>query len=397
MARSWIIDLRHVLDAAGLPVEGPPGRLARCWCEIVEAATVRPGDAWDATAARCPSARCPGPVRVRRADATETVEWECATCGDDGAIAGWGETAWDLRGMAAERSGPLVAVRLGRDEYDRLRGCDVIGVEMPVVLAASTPDGDGVELRATEAELDDVLGHVAAEANHTRSRRRRSALDGLYARLQDVLTSRGASPATSAARDAIARGIADVLGLPPAARERYAHVLERVAGDAVLELDLRGRIDALFDGLPVPPKRQLRVALELGELVDRLRATGAARPEAACAAAAHLLGRLRGAADTLPDLAEVRAACADLGETAIALARGARPDRSRLVLAPLLDAYLDDRAGCLREVPAALRRARFGKRLRRWLAAEIAVRSDTADPVRAARSAAILAAVADGG
>jgi hypothetical protein len=44
-------------------------------------------------------------------------------------------------------------------------------------------------------------------------------------------------------------------------------------------------------------------------------------------------------------------------------------------------------------VPAALRRARFGKRLRRWLAAETAARSDTADPARAARCAAIVAAV----
>jgi hypothetical protein len=39
------------------------------------------------------------------------------------------------------------------------------------------------------------------------------------------------------------------------------------------------------------------------------------------------------------------------------------------------------------------RRARFGKRIRRWLAAETAARSDTAEPARAARCAAIAAAV----
>jgi hypothetical protein len=62
------------------------------------------------------------------------------------------------------------------------------------------------------------------------------------------------------------------------------------------------------------------------------------------------------------------------------------------VLAPLLDAYLDDHLGHLGDVPAALRRARFGKRIRRWLVAETAARSDTADPARAARCAAIVAA-----
>jgi hypothetical protein len=35
----------------------------------------------------------------------------------------------------------------------------------------------------------------------------------------------------------------------------------------------------------------------------------------------------------------------------------------------------------------------FGKRLRRWLAAETGARSDTADPARAARCAAIAAVV----
>jgi len=395
MPRSWIVDLRHFLDAVGLPVEGPPGRLARYWCDIVEAATVRRDDAWGGTAARCPRTRCPGRVAVWRSDATGMVEWECATCGDNGLISGWADTAWDLRGAAADRPGPLIDVRLSHDEYACLRGCEAVSVEAPVPLAAATVDGDVVVLGATEAELDEALGLVAAEANQARGRRRR-ALDAVSARLEDALTGRAAPPAAPAPRDAIARGIADVLGLSPAARERYAHVLGRVADDAVLELDFRGRIDVLFDGKPAPAKEQLRLALDLGELIDRLRATGGTRPEVACGAAGHLLDRLRAAAATLADGPELRAACTQLGDTAVALARRARADRSRVGLASLLDAYLDDQVGRLHDVPAALRRARFGTRLRRWLAAETVARSDTADPARAARCAALLAAVADG-
>jgi hypothetical protein len=287
-------------------------------------------------------------------------------------------------------------VRLSHDEYTHLRGCEAIGVEMPVLLAAATVDGATVVLAATEAELDDVLGYVAAEANHTRHRRRRIALDAVYARLEDALAGRGAPRAVvpdTPPRDAIVNGISHVLGMTPAMRERYADVLGRAADDTILELAFRRRIEVLLDGAPVPTRRRLRLALEVGELVDRIRATGAARPEVACAAAGHLLPRLRAAADTLSATPALHAACTQLGETAVALARRARPDRSRLVLAPLLDAYLDDHLGYLEGVPAALRRARFGKRLRRWLAAETAARSDTADPARAARCAAIAAAV----
>ena len=400
----WITDLRHFLDGAGLLVGGPPGRRAAYWCQVIEAATVRPDGACGGSAVRCRRSRrrvrCAGYVRVQRSDATETVEWECPTCNDRGVISGWVGTAWDLRGAAVDRPGPLIEVRLSHDEYTHLLGCEAIGVEMPVLLAAATVDDAAIVLAGTEAELDDVLGHVAAEANHTRHRRRRVALDAAYARLENALAGRGAPRAvvpTSAPRDTIVKGIADALGLTPAMRERHADVLGRAADDTILELAFRRRIEGLLDGAPVPTRRQLRLALDLGELLDRIRATGAARPEVACAAAGHLLGRLRAAADTLYDTSTLRAACAQLGETAVALARRARPDRSRHVLEALLDAYLDDHLGRLDDVPAALRRARFGKRMRRWLAAETAARSDTADPARAARCAAIVAAVvADG-
>jgi hypothetical protein len=99
-----------------------------------------------------------------------------------------------------------------------VRGCEAIGVETPALLAAATVDDAAVVLAGTEAELDDVLGHVAAEANHTRDRRRRVALDAAYARLEEALAARGAPLAVvpdTAPRDAIVNGIVDVLGLTP--------------------------------------------------------------------------------------------------------------------------------------------------------------------------------------
>lgn len=52
-------------------------------------------------------------------------------------------------------------------------------------------------------------------------------------------------------------------------------------------------------------------------------------------------------------------------------------------MARLVDAYLDDRTNRWSPVPALLAQARLGKRTRRWLTAEVVLRSDTADPSRA--------------
>ena len=64
MPDTWITDLRHFLDSDGLLVDGPAGRLASYWCQLVEAATARP----DGLSAQ-PATRC-------RRSASETIPRE---------------------------------------------------------------------------------------------------------------------------------------------------------------------------------------------------------------------------------------------------------------------------------------------------------------------------------
>ena len=62
-----------------------------------------------------------------------------------------------------------------------------------------------------------------------------------------------------------------------------------------------------------------------------------------------------------------------------------------------MDAYLDDPTDRWASAPALLAQARLGKRIRRRLTAEVALRSDTADPGRAERLKILTAALsADG-
>jgi hypothetical protein len=186
-------------------------------------------------------------------------------------------------------------------------------------------------------------------------------------------------------KDQLVEGIAEVLRLTPEVRERYADVIDRAADDVLLDHRLRQRIDRALTADPVSARRLPAVVLELEDVLARIRATGEARPEVACETLRHLLEKLAGRLTALPDTEMLRALCAQLCDATVTVARRVHGAKAHAALANLLDAYLDDRANRWPPVPALLARARFGKRIRRWLAAEVASRSDTADPGRAER------------
>ena len=52
----------------------------------------------------------------------------------------------------------------------------------------STVSDDGVVLSGDEHHLEELLGHVAAEANHEGNRRRQKRLDMAFEVLNDTLT-----------------------------------------------------------------------------------------------------------------------------------------------------------------------------------------------------------------
>jgi hypothetical protein len=93
----------------------------------------------------------------------------------------------------------------------------------------------------------------------------------------------------------------------------------------------------------------------------------------------------------------LRAFFTRLSAATVIAARRTRGSNGWPALTRLIDAYLDDLANRWLPVPALLAQARLGKRLRRWLSAEVALRSDTADPDRAERLKTLAAALATDG
>lgn len=177
-------DLRHFID---LPetAPGPARRLAEHLTSVVRAATASdPGVAW-VSALRCrrrPGRRvCPGFIEVLRTDIPASIHWQCVSCGDEGAISGWEGSPFDLRtGSNDGGPGEVIRVVISSAVAATLRSLVVVdSAGERLIFAARVLDGC-VVLQGDLDDLDELIGYVAAEANHEPDRRRQKQLDTAF-------------------------------------------------------------------------------------------------------------------------------------------------------------------------------------------------------------------------
>ncbi len=184
-----ITDLHHFLD---LPDDapGPARRLAEHLHNIVRAATA--GDtrtSWE-TALGCRrrpgNRRCPGRMIVSHTGPGTPIRWQCSACGDDGIISNWEQTPFDLRRRRLTVAGEVREIIIPTEAAAALRELQLLDPDSErLVHAARAHHGGGVLLTASDDELDELIGSVAAEANHEPNRRRQQRLDTAY----DALTA----------------------------------------------------------------------------------------------------------------------------------------------------------------------------------------------------------------
>jgi len=191
----FVSDLRHFLDMPD-DAPGPAVRMARQLGLIVRAATARQaGRPWvcGVSCKRRPNHRaCLGRIAVFRTDVPASIEWRCAVCGDEGIVSGWERSPFDLRGPTSDDGGGGKSVRvvLPPEVIDALHDLLLLDSACErLVFAAETSHDGVVVLTATEDDLDELIGYVAAEANHESDRRRRHRLDGAFSLLSAALNA----------------------------------------------------------------------------------------------------------------------------------------------------------------------------------------------------------------
>ena len=187
-----VADLRHFLDMPDdAPV--PARRMAEHLALVVRAATAgESGQAWVSAlpCRRRPGRRpCPGHYALFRTDAPPSIEWRCTDCSDQGVIRGWEGSIFDLR---PRRPGlvsmPSIRMVIPAEVAATLRGLLLVDTagERLVFRARLADDGQGVVLAAGDDDIEELLGYVAAEANHEKDRRRQKRLDQAFQTLSDV-------------------------------------------------------------------------------------------------------------------------------------------------------------------------------------------------------------------
>jgi hypothetical protein len=184
----FVADLRHFLD---IPHEapGPARKMAEHLGFVVRAATAgEAGTSW-VTALTCrrrPANRpCAGQIAVFRADLPAPIEWRCTACGDEGVISGWEDSLYDLRQpRSSSDEEPRHETLLTDGLAATLRELMFLDMECERLVFQIHSSSEGIVLTASAEELDELLGFIAANANHETNRRRQKRLDAAF----DVLT-----------------------------------------------------------------------------------------------------------------------------------------------------------------------------------------------------------------
>jgi len=184
-----VTDLHHFLDLpAATP--GPARRLAGHLGNIVRAATA--GDAgttWESALPcrrRPGNRRCPGRMIVLRTEPPAPIRWQCSICADEGIISNWADSPFDLRRRRLTLAHPVNELVIPDEVAAVLRELQLPDADCERVVFRIRAHDGGAVLPATAGDLDELIGFVAAEANHEPSRRRRQRLDTAFDALSNA-------------------------------------------------------------------------------------------------------------------------------------------------------------------------------------------------------------------
>ena len=186
-----VADLHHFLDMPD-NASGSARSLARQLGDIVRAGTAGAvGEPWVAAlpCRRRPAhRRCPGRtiITVVGAGAAAPIRWSCTDCDDDGMVSNWADTAYDLRRRRLNVVGEVDEFVVTDTTAGVLRELVMLDLDCERLVFGMRAHPDGAILLASADDLEELIGFVAAEANHEPNRRRRQRLDAAFIALTEA-------------------------------------------------------------------------------------------------------------------------------------------------------------------------------------------------------------------
>jgi hypothetical protein len=187
-----IADLTHFL---AMP-EGAPGpalRLAEQLGGIVRAATAGDtGTAWTSAllCRRRPGNRpCGGRMVVQLSEPSAPIQGRCSACADEGVISNWQDSPYDLRPRRLAPAEIRHQFVVPDPVATTLRDLQLLDPDSERVVYRIRAHPDGAEVSATIDEMDELIGFVAAQANHEPDLRRQRRADTAFDVLNDALAA----------------------------------------------------------------------------------------------------------------------------------------------------------------------------------------------------------------
>ena len=126
------------------------------------------------------------PHQALGTDLAAPIRRQCGVCDDDGLISNWAGSSFDLRRRQLTLVGPVSEILIPHDVAAALRELQLMDADCERLVFATRARDDRAILSATGSDLDELIGFVAAEANHETSRRRRQRLDTAFDTLSNV-------------------------------------------------------------------------------------------------------------------------------------------------------------------------------------------------------------------
>jgi hypothetical protein len=180
-----VTDLSHFLN---LPEDAPGSavRLAQHLGDIVRAGTSgEVGDPWVSAlpCRRRPAhRRCPGRLTVALVllEPDAPIRWWCTVCDDGGVISNWADSPYDVRRRQLKIVEDVKEVIISDETAAALRDLTFLDHDCERMVFGMRAHPEGAVLLAGEDGLEELIGSVAAEANHEPNRRRQRRLDAAF-------------------------------------------------------------------------------------------------------------------------------------------------------------------------------------------------------------------------